>query len=106
MHVVNPLGRVLIAQFVFLLPGFLSEKRKRSLAFEGASFASLRALVVGTLSVIAVLAGLVSLYRSPFHVIRPFRPGPRIIRAGIWTVHFGMDNEGRDSQRAMQDLIR
>ncbi|THH00526.1 hypothetical protein EW145_g7066 [Phellinidium pouzarii] len=33
-------------------------------------------------------------------------PGPRIIRAGIWTVHFGIDNEGRDSQRAMSTLIK
>lgn len=54
----------------------------------------------------SIASGLVTMYRAPTNVPQPFRPGPRIIRAGIWTVHFGMDNEGRDSQRAMRDLIQ
>jgi hypothetical protein len=29
----------------------------------------------------------------------------RLFRAGIWTVHFGLDDTGRDSQRAMRDLV-
>ncbi|KAH8117743.1 Frag1/DRAM/Sfk1 family-domain-containing protein [Phellopilus nigrolimitatus] len=58
------------------------------------------------LAFMAAAMGLVSLYRTPINAPRPFKPGPRIIRAGIWTVHFGMDNEGRDSQRAMRDLIQ
>jgi len=28
-----------------------------------------------------------------------------MLTAGIWTVHFGIDNEGRDSQRRMRDLV-
>lgn len=52
------------------------------------------------------LAGVVSVYRTPSTAIQPYRPGPRIIRAGVWTVHFGLDNEGKDSQRLMRDLIR
>lgn len=46
------------------------------------------------------------MYRWPTKEIKPFRPGPRIIRAGIWTVHFGIDDEGRDSQRRMRDIVR
>lgn len=58
--------------------------------------------MLGVLSVISLLA---TLYRWPTEAPRPHRPGPRILRAGIWTVHFGIDNEGRDSQRRMRDLI-
>ncbi|KAJ3556781.1 hypothetical protein NM688_g1829 [Phlebia brevispora] len=58
------------------------------------------------LGVLTLLSLLVTLYRWPADPPRPHRPGPRILRAGIWTVHFGLDNEGRDSQRRMRDLIR
>lgn len=40
---------------------------------------------------------------------RPHKQGKtdkRILNAGIWTVHFGFDNEGHDSQRGMRELIR
>ncbi|KAF7330483.1 Protein cwh43 [Mycena venus] len=37
---------------------------------------------------------------------QPFKPGPRILTAGIWTVHFGLDNEGRDSQRLVRNVVR
>lgn len=30
----------------------------------------------------------------------------KILNAGIWAVHFGIDNAGRDSQRSMRDLFR
>ncbi|KAF9485261.1 hypothetical protein BDN70DRAFT_871674 [Pholiota conissans] len=36
----------------------------------------------------------------------PYRPDAHIIRAGIWTVHFGIDNEGHDSQRGILGVIR
>ncbi|GLB40582.1 putative frag1/DRAM/Sfk1 family protein [Lyophyllum shimeji] len=58
------------------------------------------------LAVVSVLSVLGTLYRWPSTPPRPFQPGPRIFNAGIWTVHFGIDNEGRDSQRGMTDLIR
>ncbi|KAI0784469.1 Frag1/DRAM/Sfk1 family-domain-containing protein [Abortiporus biennis] len=58
------------------------------------------------LAIFSVLSLLVTMYRWPTKIPQPYRPGPRILRAGIWTVHFGIDNEGRDSQRRMRDLIR
>lgn len=57
-----------------------------------------------TLGLFTIASLLVTLYRWP-PVPKPHRPGTRLIRAGIWTVHFGIDNEGRDSQRRMRDLI-
>ncbi len=58
------------------------------------------------LTTFALLSLLVTIYRWPVNAPRPYRPGHRVLRAGIWTVHFGIDNEGRDSQRRMGDLIR
>ena len=98
--------RVLIAQMACLLPAFTSDDRKQLLAVSKEQIARVRPLVFNVLSIIVILSGVASIYRTPTAAIQPYRPGPRIIRAGIWTVHFGMDNEGRDSQRAMRDLIR
>ena len=48
---------------------------------------------------------LVTIYRwpPPPTLLKSSR---RIVNAGIWTVHFGVDDAGRDSQRRMMDLIR
>ncbi|KAJ7158875.1 Frag1/DRAM/Sfk1 family-domain-containing protein [Mycena filopes] len=59
-----------------------------------------------TLACFCVASLLVTLYRTPAGFPQPFKPGPRIFNAGIWTVHFGMDNEGRDSQRLVRDVVR
>ncbi|KAH9945479.1 Frag1/DRAM/Sfk1 family-domain-containing protein [Epithele typhae] len=58
------------------------------------------------LAVLVAVSLYVSVSSAPGVVPTPSHPGARIVRAGIWTVHFGLDNEGRDSQRAMRDLIR
>jgi hypothetical protein len=59
------------------------------------------------LALISVLSVLSTLYRTPLGTPpTPYKPGPRIVNMGIWTVHFGIDNEGRESQRAIARLIR
>jgi hypothetical protein len=58
------------------------------------------------LAAFSILSVLVTLYRLPSEPPRPFKPGPRILTAGIWTVHFGIDNIGRDSQRGIRDVIK
>ncbi|KZT06123.1 uncharacterized protein LAESUDRAFT_743576 [Laetiporus sulphureus 93-53] len=65
-----------------------------------------RSASFAALSLLCMLSLLVTMYRWPMAVVQPHRPGSRLVRAGIWTVHFGIDNEGRDSQRRMRDLIR
>lgn len=37
---------------------------------------------------------------------RPHGADQRLITAGIWTVHFGIDDAGRESQYRMRDLIK
>ncbi|KAJ6544817.1 Frag1/DRAM/Sfk1 family-domain-containing protein [Mycena vulgaris] len=59
-----------------------------------------------TLACFSIVSFLVTIYRAPAGFPQPFKPGPRILTAGIWTVHFGMDNEGRDSQRLVRDVVR
>ncbi|KAJ6607371.1 Frag1/DRAM/Sfk1 family-domain-containing protein [Mycena sp. CBHHK59/15] len=59
-----------------------------------------------TLAFFFVASLLTTLYRAPAEFPMPFKPGPRILTAGIWTLHFAMDNEGRDSQRLVRDVVR
>ena len=95
-----------MAQIILLAPAFNWQGRD----YVGSSFSKISPLVAqysfASLSLMAVASGLVTMYRTLANAPQPYRPGPRIVRAGIWTVHFGMDNQGRDSQRAMRDLIR
>ncbi|KAF8515385.1 Frag1/DRAM/Sfk1 family-domain-containing protein [Hysterangium stoloniferum] len=44
--------------------------------------------------------------RIPVKTPIPHHAAERLITAGIWTMHFGIDDEGRDSQYRMRDLIR
>ncbi|KDN50669.1 hypothetical protein RSAG8_01167, partial [Rhizoctonia solani AG-8 WAC10335] len=70
------------------------------------TFAKLKSRTQATLGLVMVLAMSVVLYRTPQSPPVPHHSGDRLITAGIWTMHFGQDNEGRDSQRRMRDLIR
>ena len=45
-----------------------------------------------TLARLPLFSLFITLYRLLRAPPRPFKPGPRIINAGIWTVHFGIDN--------------
>ncbi|KIY68857.1 hypothetical protein CYLTODRAFT_489477 [Cylindrobasidium torrendii FP15055 ss-10] len=56
--------------------------------------------------VVCALAVASTLHRLPSHAIQPFRSGPRIVRSGIWTIHFGVDNAGRDSQRSILRVVK
>ncbi|OAX36230.1 hypothetical protein K503DRAFT_867724 [Rhizopogon vinicolor AM-OR11-026] len=58
------------------------------------------------LALFSLSAVLVTIYRWPPIGPRPYKSGTRIFNAGIWTVHFGIDNVGYDSQRLIRDLIR
>lgn len=58
------------------------------------------------LIIIALCSAFMSLYYWPTIAPRPYKSGTGTFNAGIWTVHFGIDNVGRDSQRRMRDVIR
>ncbi|THV03171.1 hypothetical protein K435DRAFT_748130 [Dendrothele bispora CBS 962.96] len=95
---------IIIGQMVCLLPAFSLHASNHPRFFSAIS-SSVSSYSRTTLTCISVFALLTTLYRLPDSP-RPFRPGPRILRAGIWTLHFGIDNAGRDSQRRVRDVIR
>jgi hypothetical protein len=59
-----------------------------------------------TLACLTISSLLVTVYRTPTGFPQPFKSGPRILNAGIWTLHFGLDNGGRDSQRLVRNVVR
>ncbi|KAH9178360.1 hypothetical protein EDB89DRAFT_2064132 [Lactarius sanguifluus] len=100
---------VLAAQLALLAPSF----SWRTLSV--ASTTALRPIpplarryIRASLALIAVAALVGPLRRSapPTPVPVPAHARARILNAGIWAVHFGIDNAGRDSQRGMRDLFR
>jgi len=95
--------RVLFAQVVLFLPFFSSATNDRLSVPISRTKAS---YIYIFLVLMSVFSGLFTLFRFPLSGSQPFKPGPRIIQAGIWTVHFGFDNEGHDSQRGIRNLIR
>ncbi len=107
MGLLTPVYRVLLAQFACIAFAFRWPRLNASV--RPLTFTLPRRMHVPiqyTLAILTAISLLVTLYRVPKSTPQPHRPGSRIVRAGIWTVHFGIDNEGRDSQRLMRDLIR
>ena len=99
-------GRVLATQFLCLAFAF-DWRRSGSSPVSLALSARVRNMVYSTLAVVSVTSFIVTLYRTTgIPVPTPHRASSKIVRAGVWTVHFGIDNEGRDSQRAMRNLIK
>lgn len=86
----------------FRFPALNSLPSRSAIAISSSAQSYTKTLLV----CISVTSVLVTMYRLPASPPHPFNPGPRIINAGIWTVHFGIDNEGHDSQRGIRNLIR
>ncbi|KAF8638712.1 hypothetical protein AX17_002007 [Amanita inopinata Kibby_2008] len=95
---------MLIAQLACLALAFdWSGRRHLTLNRCGLSWA--HSYTKSFLALTTVLSLLISLYRWPPHP-SPSKSGPRIINAGIWTVHFGINNIGRDSQHGIKTLLQ
>lgn len=62
--------------------------------------------VYRAMGIFSMLAMISVASRLPGKVPIPHHAGDRLFTAGIWTVHFGIDDAGRDSQYRMRDLIK
>ncbi|KGK39540.1 hypothetical protein CAS74_002940 [Pichia kudriavzevii] len=52
------------------------------------------------------LSGIIAFNRFQYSVPKPYHPKSRLVTAGIWTIHFGLDNDMWASEYRMRDLIR
>ncbi|ODV90282.1 hypothetical protein CANCADRAFT_2014 [Tortispora caseinolytica NRRL Y-17796] len=52
------------------------------------------------------ITGAGILYRSPTSIPEPYHPEERLFTAGIWTVHFGIDNDLWDSTGEMAKVLK
>ncbi|KAF9234613.1 Frag1/DRAM/Sfk1 family-domain-containing protein [Melanogaster broomeanus] len=98
---------VLIAQFAVLAPAFHWPCRVLTTPNISLHLPSRTCThIPTTLVLLSITSALVTLYRWPAMGPRPYKPGTGMFNAGIWTVHFGIDNAGRDSQRRIRDVIK
>ena len=66
----------------------------------------LRSYYIYVLFALQLLAASVAYLRFPSYNYAPAHPDSSLITAGIWTIHFYLDNPGWDSARRMRDLIK
>lgn len=58
------------------------------------------------LGFLELLAIAVAYLRFPSYDYTPYHPETKSITAGIWTIHFSLDNDMWSSERRMRDLIK
>ncbi|KAF9976615.1 hypothetical protein BGZ75_000211 [Mortierella antarctica] len=76
------------------------ETRKRSVFSLSRLYAKLG------LGILVLASLLTSLRRIPTSAPRPYHPEHKLITAGIWTIHFAIDNDMYNSEVRMRDAIR
>ncbi|VEU21281.1 DEKNAAC102583 [Brettanomyces naardenensis] len=54
----------------------------------------------------SILSGIIAIQRLPVDKPTPYHPDSRILTTGIWTIHFGLDNDMWASQTRMRDALR
>ncbi|KAF8484380.1 hypothetical protein JB92DRAFT_3028987, partial [Gautieria morchelliformis] len=83
--------------------GLVPEWWRSSLTIPSILPSTLNETVVGLVLVSVSFLATTTLFSTP--TPRPHHADQRLITAGIWTVHFGIDDAGRESQYRMRDLI-
>jgi endonuclease/exonuclease/phosphatase family metal-dependent hydrolase len=65
-----------------------------------------RSLFFYTLICIELLAISIGYVRFPSYDYKPYNPEHKVITAGIWTIHFSLDNDMWSSEHRMRDVIK
>lgn len=63
-------------------------------------------LTIKVLTVLTALSVATFIHRTPTAPFKPFNESSKTFTAGIWCVHFGLDNDMWSSETRMRDLIR
>lgn len=66
----------------------------------------LRSNYVYILGVLQLLSVSIAYLRFPTYDYKPYHPDQRLVTAGIWTIHFSLDNDMWSSERRMRDVIK
>ncbi|KAI9831199.1 MAG: hypothetical protein M1826_003864 [Phylliscum demangeonii] len=66
----------------------------------------IRSYYLSILAALQLLAASIAYLRFPPYNYQPYHAPDRLVTAGIWTVHFSLDNDMWSSERRMRDVIR
>lgn len=86
--------------------GLVPAWRRSSLSIPSATVGPFHRQARRLLALLVPISFLATTALMPTMTPRPHHADQRLITAGIWTVHFGIDDAGRDSQYRMRDLIK
>lgn len=65
-----------------------------------------RSYYIYVLAVLQLLSISIAYLRFPSNDYTPYHKEDKVVTAGIWTIHFSLDNDMWSSERRMRDLIR
>lgn len=65
-----------------------------------------RSYAIYTLAILELLSIAIAYLRFPTYDYKPYNAKDKVITAGIWTVHFDLDNDMWSSERRMRDLLK
>lgn len=93
---------LMIGAGVFATTSYSSKEKVHDSPSSGRS----RSYVVYSLIGLELFAALVAYIRLPSLDFQPYHKDKKIVTAGIWTVHFALDNDMWSSERRMRDIIK
>ncbi|KAL8944802.1 MAG: hypothetical protein Q9216_000224 [Gyalolechia sp. 2 TL-2023] len=96
---------LLLAAGIYTLPSGANNNRRRSRPAKKILNRSV-SYYIYTLGMIQLMALAVSYLRFPTNDYVPYNKDEKVITAGIWTIHFSLDNDMWSSERRMRDLIK
>ncbi|KAL8705524.1 MAG: hypothetical protein Q9201_001341 [Fulgogasparrea decipioides] len=96
---------IFLAAGIYALPGAenINKRRPRSLKITSSRYSTYYTYVLVFVELIALA---ISYLRFPTNDYIPYHRDDKIITAGIWTIHFSLDNDMWSSERRMRDLIK
>ncbi|KAL2003077.1 hypothetical protein VTN02DRAFT_5093 [Thermoascus thermophilus] len=65
-----------------------------------------RSYYIYVLAILQLLSISIAYLRFPSNDYTPYHKEDKVVTAGIWTIHFSLDNDMWSSERRMRDLIR
>ena len=84
-------------------PENLKKTKRKPLQFAPNRFSSYNAYIVGFLQLVAIA---IAYLRFPTNNYIPHHKEDKVITAGIWTIHFSLDNDMWSSEHRIRDLVK